>query len=67
MASWAVGSSLFLVLITVYVPFLRPFFDTVPLGLSDWLTMLPFTLAAPVAAEIVKVFLRRGAKLAHSL
>jgi Ca2+-transporting ATPase len=63
---WAVGSSLFLVLITVYVPFLRPFFDTVPLGLSDWLTMLPFTLAAPVAAEIVKVFLRRGQKLAHS-
>jgi Ca2+-transporting ATPase len=63
---WAVGSSLFLVLITVYVPFLRPFFDTVPLGLSDWLTILPFTLAAPVAAEIVKVFLRRGAKSAHS-
>ena len=28
---WAVGSSLFLVLITVYVPFFRPFFDTVPL------------------------------------
>jgi Ca2+-transporting ATPase len=63
---WAVGSSLFLVLITVYVPFLRPFFDTVPLGLSDWLTMLPFTLAAPVVAEIVKVFLRRGQKIAHS-
>lgn len=28
---WAVGSSPFLVLITVYVPFFRPFFDTVPL------------------------------------
>ena len=61
---WAVASSLFLVLITVYVPFLRPFFDTAPLSLDDWLTMIPFTLAAPVAAEIVKIFLRRG-KAAH--
>jgi len=26
--------------------------------------MIPFTLAAPVAAEIVKIFLRRG-KAAH--
>jgi len=59
---WAVGSSLFLVLITVYVPFYRPFFDTVPLGFRDWMTMIPFTLAAPGAAEIVKVFLRRGKK-----
>ncbi len=59
---WAVGSSLFLVLITVYVPFLRPFFDTVPLSFSDWMTMIPFTLAAPVAAEVVKIFLRRGKK-----
>jgi Ca2+-transporting ATPase len=59
---WAVGSSLFLVLITVYVPFLTPFFDTVPLGLNDWLTVIPFALMAPVAAEIVKVFLRKGAR-----
>jgi Ca2+-transporting ATPase len=56
---WAVGSSLFLVLITVYVPFLRPFFGTTFLGLNDWLIMLPFILMAPVAAEIVKVFLRK--------
>jgi hypothetical protein len=48
------------------VPFFRPFFDTVPLGLNDWITMIPFTLAAPVAAEVVKIFLRRGGKLAHS-
>jgi Ca2+-transporting ATPase len=58
---WAVGSSLFLVLITIYVPFLRPFFGTSFLGLTDWLIMLPFIFAAPVAAEIVKIFLRRGA------
>jgi Ca2+-transporting ATPase len=60
---WAVGSSLFLVLITVYVPFLRPFFDTVPLSFRDWMTMIPFTLAAPVAAEVVKIFLRKGHKV----
>ena len=62
---WAVGSSLFLVLITVYIPFLRPFFDTVPLNFNDWLTMIPFALMAPVAAELVKIFMRRG-KTAHS-
>jgi Ca2+-transporting ATPase len=59
---WAVGSSLFLVLITVYVPYLRPFFDIVPLGFRDWMTMITFALAASVAAEIVKMFLRRGKK-----
>jgi len=57
---WAVGSSLFLVLITVYIPFLRPFFGTTFLSLTDWLIMLPFIFAAPVAAEIVKIFLRRN-------
>ena len=56
---WAVGSSLFLVLITVYVPFLRPFFDTVPLGVSEWVVIIPFMFMAPIAAEIVKVFLRK--------
>ncbi len=61
---WAVASSLFLVLITVYVPFLRPFFGTVCLGVKDWMEMLPFIFMAPVAAEIVKIFLRVGAKKA---
>jgi len=62
---YAVGSSLVLVLLTVYVPFLRPFFDTVPLGLNDWITLTPFALMAPVAAEIVKIFLRKGARSTH--
>lgn len=55
-------SSMFLVLITVYVPFLRPFFGTAFLGIADWLVMIPFMLMAPVAMEIVKVFLRRKAR-----
>lgn len=56
---WAVASSLFLVLITVYVPFVRTFFGTASLSISDWIVMVPFILMAPVAAEIVKVFLRK--------
>ena len=56
---WAVGVSFLLVLMVVYVPFLRPFFDTVPLGLNDWLLMLPFFFASPVAMELLKIYFRR--------
>jgi Ca2+-transporting ATPase len=56
---WAVMSSLFLVLITVYVPFVRTFFGTAFLGISDWIVMIPFIFMAPAAAEIVKIFLRK--------
>ncbi|MBN2439107.1 MAG: cation-translocating P-type ATPase [Deltaproteobacteria bacterium] len=55
---WAAGGSFVLVLLTVYVPFLRPFFDTVALGWDEWLFMAPFFFAAPVAMELVKVYLR---------
>ena len=55
---WANGSSLLIVLISVYVPFLNPFFDTVPLSIGDWLFMLPFMCLASIAAEITKVYLR---------
>jgi nucleotide-binding universal stress UspA family protein len=47
------------VLMVVYVPFLRPFFDTVPLTLDDWLMMLPFFLASAIAMELLKVYFRR--------
>jgi len=56
---WAVGISFIMVLMTVYVPFLRPFFDTVPLSLDDWFFMTPFFFASPIAMELVKVYLRR--------
>lgn len=59
---WAVVSSLVLVLITVYVPFLRPFFGTSFLGISEWIEILPFIFAAPVAAEVVKIVLRKMAQ-----
>jgi Ca2+-transporting ATPase len=58
---WAVLSSLVLVLITVYIPFLRPFFGTSVITLSDWIAIIPFMLMAPIAAELVKIYLRRTA------
>jgi Ca2+-transporting ATPase len=57
--NWAVGISFILVLIVVYVPFLQPFFGTEAITLVDWLEMAPFFFAAPIAMELVKVYLRR--------
>jgi len=57
--NWAVLASFLLVLAVVYVPFLRPFFDTVPLTLDDWLLMFPFFFASPIAMELVKVYFRK--------
>jgi Ca2+-transporting ATPase len=56
---WAVGVSFLLVLMVVYVPFLQPFFDTVALGVDDWLFMLPFFFASPIAMELLKVYFRK--------
>jgi Ca2+-transporting ATPase len=57
--NWAVLASFTLVLMVTYVPFLQPFFDTVPLSLDDWLFMLPFFFASPIAMELVKLYFRR--------
>jgi Ca2+-transporting ATPase len=62
--NWAVLASFLLVLAVVYVPFLNPFFDTVPLPLNDWLTMAPFFFASPIAMELVKLYFRRRAPAA---
>jgi Ca2+-transporting ATPase len=58
---YATGFSLLLLLATMYIPFLQPFFGTIPLGLNDWLMMLPFMFVAPITAEIIKAILRRRA------
>ena len=59
----AVALSFLLVLAVVYLPFLAPFFDTVPLTADDWLLMLPFFFASPVAMELLKLyFMRRKAR-----
>jgi Ca2+-transporting ATPase len=45
-------------LTVVYVPFLQPFFYTVPLTTDDWLLMLPFFFASSIAMELVKIYAR---------
>jgi Ca2+-transporting ATPase len=60
--AWAVSASLLLVLMVVYVPFLQPFFDTVPLSGDDWLMMAPFFFASALAMELLKFYFRSRAK-----
>ncbi len=54
---YAVVSSTVLLLAAVYVPFLQPVFQTVPLG-REWLLVLPLLLVPSVAAEITKAIMR---------
>ena len=60
----AVGSSFLLLLAVLYVPFLQPFFSTVPLSLQEWLLILPLILLPSIAAELTKLVLRRLASQA---
>jgi Ca2+-transporting ATPase len=55
---YAVLLSIALLLIVVYVPFLQPIFDTVPLGMREWQVVLPLLLVPGVAAEITKAIER---------
>jgi len=60
--NYAVGASLILILLVLYVPFLNTVFKTVPLGGSEWIRILPLILVPSVAAEVTKVFLSRKIK-----
>jgi Ca2+-transporting ATPase len=51
---YAVLVSIALLLGVVYIPFLRPIFDTVPLGAREWTVVLPLLLVPGIAAEITK-------------
>jgi Ca2+-transporting ATPase len=66
---YAVLTSVALLLVVIYVPFLQPIFDTIPLDLRDWAAIIPLILIPSVAAEITKAAmraasLRRGAEAA---
>jgi Ca2+-transporting ATPase len=64
---WAVGASALIVLLVIYIPFLQPFMDTVPLSLGDWVVMVPFILMASVAAELTKIYIRsKAAKVSYA-
>ena len=58
--AYAVSASFVLLLGVIYLPFLQPIFNTVPLDLDHWLVILPFTLLPATAAETAKFFLRRS-------
>src|SRR5574341_1437479 len=56
----AVLLSVGLLLMVIYVPFFNPIFSTVPLGLNQWLEIVPLMLIPAVADEVTKFFLRMG-------
>lgn len=55
---YAVAASVVLILAAVYLPFLRPVFDTVPLGWREWELILPLAFVPAVLSEINKVVSR---------
>ncbi len=58
--NWAILGSLALIFAVIYIPFLQPIFNTVPLGIPQWLEILPLVLIPSIAAEITKVFIRKS-------
>jgi Ca2+-transporting ATPase len=55
---YAVGFSALLLLVVVYVPFLQPIFNTVPLNWEEWSLIIPMVLIPSVAAELQKLITR---------
>jgi Ca2+-transporting ATPase len=51
---YAVASSTLLLLAVIYVPFLQPIFNTVPLGWAEWQIVLPLLFIPAIVAEISK-------------
>jgi Ca2+-transporting ATPase len=58
---YAVGLSIVLLLAVVYLPFMQPVFDTVPLGLREWACVLPLLFVPSIVAEINKALDSRRA------
>jgi Ca2+-transporting ATPase len=63
----AVLSSLLLMFVVVYVPFLNPIFQTTPLGLRQWELILPLLLIPSIVAEVTKALINRRDKKQRSV
>ncbi len=57
---YAVGLSIFLLLLVTALPFLQPIFNTHFLSLREWSMVVGLALLPAVAEEITKFFLRRA-------
>jgi Ca2+-transporting ATPase len=58
---WLVGAvlvSILLLVVTVFVPFLNPIFNTHPLSLTEWEVVIGLALIPAVSEEITKWYLR---------
>lgn len=55
--NYAFFSSLTLLMLVVYVPFLQPIFNTTTLGWEQWRLVLPLLFVPALAAEIIKFVL----------
>jgi Ca2+-transporting ATPase len=56
---YAVGFSTLLLLLVIYLPFLRPVFGTVPLTVREWGLIVPLVLIPSIMAELQKAVARR--------
>jgi Ca2+-transporting ATPase len=56
---YAVLTSTVLLLLVIYVPFLRDIFNTTALTLGDWLEILPLVATPFIAGEITKLFVQK--------
>jgi len=63
---YAVASSMLLLLAVVYVPFLQPIFNTVPLGWAEWQIVLPLLFIPAIVAEISKWLMGTQLKVAQA-
>ncbi|MBE9472599.1 MAG: cation transporting ATPase C-terminal domain-containing protein, partial [Chloroflexi bacterium] len=59
---YAVLLSVVLLLNVVYVPFLQPIFNTMPLGMQEWTVVLPLIFVPAIAAEMTKAVVRLRAR-----
>lgn len=63
---YAVLLSIVLLIGAIYLPFLTPIFNTVPLGLREWGILLPLLMVPAIAAEATKAVMRSRNKKRRS-
>ncbi len=59
-------ASLVLIFAVVYIPFLNGIFNTVPLGLEQWVKIIPLLIFPSLAAELTKFLFSPARKLKKS-